>query len=82
MWVRGCVFTNQAHNTTQYSLSACACAGACWLLLGCFAMMILQTMERCQVVPCWDAVLKQAGGWQERRAAADEFNSKVCRAVV
>lgn len=36
-------------------------------------------MEGCQVVPCWESVLKQAGGWQERRAAADEFNSKVCK---
>jgi hypothetical protein len=37
-----------------------------------------QTMENCQVVPCWQSVLQQAGGWQERRAAADDFNSKVC----
>jgi hypothetical protein len=37
----------------------------------------VQTMENCQVVPCWESVLRQAGGWQERRAAADEFNKQV-----
>jgi hypothetical protein len=34
-------------------------------------------MENCQVVPCWQSVLQQAGGWEERRAAADVFNRKV-----
>jgi hypothetical protein len=34
-------------------------------------------MERCQVVPCWEGVLKQAGGWGPRRAAVDDFNRKV-----
>lgn len=44
---------------------------------GCTLCLSRQVMENCQVVPCWEGVLQQSGTWQQRRAAADEFNKKV-----
>lgn len=34
-------------------------------------------MEQCHIVACWDEVQKQAGGWEARRAAVDDFNKQV-----
>eukprot|EP00879_Flechtneria_rotunda_P007117 GHRR01007469.1.p1 GENE.GHRR01007469.1~~GHRR01007469.1.p1 ORF type:complete len:682 (+),score=243.05 GHRR01007469.1:3597-5642(+) len=33
-------------------------------------------MEGCQVVPCWEGVQQQAGGWQQRRADVQQFNKQ------